>query len=357
MKRILKPSFIVALLAMSTVSFAGNKDRAGQAGAGQLLINPWASSSGWAGANSACATGLEATYTNIAGLAFTPKTELIFANTSWFTGSGIQIQSFGLSQKIGETAVLGLSIQSINVGEIDITTEELPEGGGIGTFSPKSTTINVGVAKEFSNSIYGGFGVKLLSEGISNAKASGVAFDMGVRYITGEKDNVKFGIALKNVGPKMQYSGDGFAYTTTIDEEEFTVEWRTEAYELPALLNIGASYDYYVGESVDSVSGDIKAMHRVTAAGNFTSNSFGKDQFRVGVEYGFRQLVMIRAGYLYEQGIFSVASKTTFNSGPTAGLTVQVPLNKNGSTLGIDYAYRATKPMRGNHSIGIRINL
>ncbi|MBL4652946.1 MAG: PorV/PorQ family protein [Flavobacteriales bacterium] len=356
MKRILKTGFAIALVAISSVTYAGNKDRAGQAGASQLLINPWASSSGWAGANSACATGLEATYTNIAGLAFTPKTELIFANTSWFSGSGIKIQSFGLSQKLSETAVLGLSIQSINFGEIDITTEELPEGG-IGTFSPKATTINVGVAKEFSNSIYGGFGIKLLSEGISNAKASGVAFDMGVRYVTGEKDNVKFGIALKNVGPKMQYSGDGFAYTTTIDEEQFTVEWRTQAFELPALLNIGGSYDYYVGESVDSVSGDIKSMHRVTAAGNFTSNSFGKDQFRVGVEYGFRQLFMIRAGYLYEQGVFSAVSRTTFNSGPTAGLTFQVPLNKNGSTLGIDYAYRATRPMTGNHSIGIRINL
>ena len=67
MKRIFNTSFIVALLALSTSSFAGNKDRAGQAGASQLLINPWARSSGWAGANSASVTGLEATYTNIAG--------------------------------------------------------------------------------------------------------------------------------------------------------------------------------------------------------------------------------------------------------------------------------------------------
>ncbi len=126
---------------------------------------------------------------------------------------------------------------------------------------------------------------------------------MGVRYVTGENDNVKFGIALKNVGPKMNYSGDGFSYTTSIDDEEFTVEWRTEAYELPALLNIGASYDYYLGASTDSATGEIKSMHRVTGAGTFTSNSFGKDQFRIGAEYGFKQLIMVRAGYLYEQGL------------------------------------------------------
>ncbi|MBL4623861.1 MAG: PorV/PorQ family protein [Flavobacteriales bacterium] len=356
MKSIFKTGFIVALLAIASTSFAGNKDRAGQAGAGQLLINPWARSSGWAGANSASVTGLEATYTNIAGLAFTPKTELVLSNTSWFTGSGINILSFGLAQRVSETSVLGLSIQSMNFGDIDIVTEENPEGG-IGTFSPKLTTINLGFAKEFSNSIYGGFGAKVISEGISNAKASGIAFDMGVRYVTGENDNIKFGIALKNVGPKMRYSGDGFSYTTSIDDEEFTVEWRTEAFELPALLNIGGSYDYYVGESIDSVSGDVKSMHRVTAAGNFTSNSFGKDQIRFGLEYGFKQLIMIRAGYLYEQGVFSAASITTFNVGPTAGLTFQIPLNKKGSSLDIDYAYRATRPMGGNHSIGIRVNL
>ncbi len=84
MKSIFKTGFILTLVALSTTSFAGNKDRAGQAGAGQLLINPWARSAGWAGANSASVTGLEATYTNIAGLAFTPKTELLFANTSPF---------------------------------------------------------------------------------------------------------------------------------------------------------------------------------------------------------------------------------------------------------------------------------
>ncbi len=37
---------------------AGNKDRTGQAGAGELLINPWARSSGWGGVNTANSRGL-----------------------------------------------------------------------------------------------------------------------------------------------------------------------------------------------------------------------------------------------------------------------------------------------------------
>ena len=44
---------------------AGNEDRAGEAGASQLLINPWTKSVGWGGANTASVTGLEAMSLNI----------------------------------------------------------------------------------------------------------------------------------------------------------------------------------------------------------------------------------------------------------------------------------------------------
>ena len=40
-----------AMLLPSFMSLAGNKDRAGASGANELLINPWARSSGWMGIN------------------------------------------------------------------------------------------------------------------------------------------------------------------------------------------------------------------------------------------------------------------------------------------------------------------
>ena len=49
-------------------SFAGNPQRAGQAGASELLINPWARTSGWGGSNVAGITGLESQFSNVAGL-------------------------------------------------------------------------------------------------------------------------------------------------------------------------------------------------------------------------------------------------------------------------------------------------
>ena len=349
------------LLSMMTLGLqsdlmAGNKDRVGQAGASQLLINPFARSTGFAGANSASVTGLEATYLNVSGLAFTRKTELMFSRTTWLSGSDVNINSFGFSQRVGETSVIGLGVMSMDFGDIEVTTVDLPEGGS-GTFSPQYLNLGLSFAKEFSNSIYGGVTVRTISEAISDANATGVAFDAGIRYVTGEKDNLKFGIALRNVGPKMQYNGDGFSTKVELNGNEFTLEQRTEGFEMPALLNIGVSYDYYVGAKTDSTGKGLVADHRITGAGNFTSNSFGKDQIRIGVEYGFRDYLMLRGGFVYEEDIFDSNERTSVYTGPTAGVTFQVPISKNGSMFSIDYSYQDTNPFDGTHTFGARISI
>ena len=41
----------------------------------------------------------------------------------------------------------------------------------------------------------------------------------------------------------------------------------------------------------------------------FTSNSFQKDQFRFGLEYAFRDLVMLRGGYVYQEELLTVRTK------------------------------------------------
>jgi hypothetical protein len=210
----IKAAAIIAVMLPFNNSFAGNPQRAGQAGASELLINPWARTSGWGGANIAGVRGLEGIFSNVAGLAFTEKTELIFSQTQWLKigdDAVADISSFGFSQKVGESGVLGFSVMSISFGDIEITTVDLPEGG-IGFYSPKFMNIGLSYAKIFSNSIYGGFTVKMISEQISNVGANGVALDAGIQYVTGTKDNLKFGISLKNVGPRMSFTGDGLSF-------------------------------------------------------------------------------------------------------------------------------------------------
>jgi hypothetical protein len=335
---------LIATLGLGS-AWAGNPDRAGSAGASQLLINPWAASNGLVGANMASIQGLESVFTNVAGLCFINKNELITANSQYLSGTGISLNSVGFATRVGDSGVLGITVTSMQFGDIHIMTEDLPEGG-IGTFSPSFSNIGVSYSKEFSNSIFAGITLRIIGESISNVKASGVAFDAGIRYVTGENDKMRFGISLRNVGPPMRYAGDGLTVTATPQGSagSLTVLQRSEKYELPSLLNIGFAYDVLKSENMVI---ELNSM--------YTSNSFTKDQLGFGAETRIGDYLELRAGYLWEQGLFSNDNVTTAYTGPAGGLTLKVPAGSNGSVIGLDYSYRTTNPFNGTHTVGLKI--
>ena len=358
---------IILMLAIAQFSFGGNDQRIGQAGASEILINPWGMSSGLAGSNVASVQGIEAMYQNIAGAAFVRKTEVAFTHTRWLVGTGIGINNFGIAQKLGETGALVLGVTSFSFGDIERTTVANPEGGN-GNFNISYTTISMGYAKEFSNSIYGGFNLKMISEGISDLSSSGVALDAGIMYKTGigknklgkkNRDNFKFGITLKNVGPTMIFRGDGLSFKgESTSGIPMAVENRTQDFEMPTQLIMGLTYDFRIGSKVDTVTNKVVSDHILSASGAFISNSFTRDQFSLGLEYSFRNLFQLRGGYLYERDIYDAATRAIAYTGPSAGATVKVPLSKeDGTYLGLDYSYRATANFSGVHTIGVRVIL
>lgn len=363
---------IISLALMSSVAFAGNKERIGQAGSNQLLINPWGQSAGMGGANSAYINGVEGFNWNIAGLSGVNKTQLYYSNSLLFTGSEITINSLGFGQRVGESAVLGISVNSMSFGDIPITTTANPDGGQ-GTFSPQFLNLAIGYARTFSNSIQGGGSIRIVSESINNVGATGVALDAGIRYVTGKNDRAKFGIALRNVGPKMRYSGDGLATTVILQNAEFTVNQRTEGFEMPALLNIGASYDIYLfpslgasegateeGSEDKSEDGDGVTDYKLTLAGTYTSNSFSPDQIRFGAEFSFMKYFAVRGGYIYEEQIWTPLneSRVNANTGPCVGMSLMLPFkDKKDSGFSFDYGYRFANPLGGTHSVGLRLSI
>ena len=352
MKKLFKTIVIASLTIIigltSTELFAGNKDRAGQAGASELLVNPWAVSSGWGNAGMASVKGVDAMWSNVAGISFVNTMDLNFSYTNWLAGSGTSIASFGGLVRVSESIVAGLSFMSMSFGTIEKTTTENPDGG-IGTFKPNLMNINIAVAKSFSNSIHGGFVLKIINEQIADMSGTGVALDAGIQYVTGLTDNIHFGISLKNIGPTMKYKGDGLSIKTLLEgmESSITVVQRADEFELPTQLNIAAAYDFNFADA-----------SRLTIAFNFNSNAFSKDQFIVGLEGSFRDILLLRGGYTFEKGIFKNiedADCSNVNKGLSLGASVQAPLNKKGLKVCLDYSYRNTAHWKGTHSIGARI--
>lgn len=353
--RLIKKTFLAGVaVGLSALTFAGNGDRIGSAGAPQLLINPWARSAAWADAGISAVNGIDAVYTNIAGLAFTDKTQIRFDRTTWLQGTGANINTAGLAQRVSESSVISVAVMAMTFGEIQRTTVELPEGG-IGIYSPTFSNFNIGYAREFSNSIYGGINFKVISESIADARGTGVAIDAGIRYVTGEEDQMKFGIALKNVGPTMRVRGDGFSLQLAYPEtgDIATVEQRSADFELPSLLAIGGSYDFNFTET-----------NKLTVALGFSANSFSNDQYRLGLNYGMeldKAKFHLMAGYVFEEGVvsseFAFGQRVTAVSGLTAGVSVDAIVGKSKNMLGIEYAYRHTNPFNGIHSIGFTVDI
>ena len=343
---------LVLLLGVSAPkAFAGNEDRSGQAGAPELLINPFAASAGWGNAGMSFVKGVDAMFGNVAGISAIRSLDVNFTHTDWLKGSNVRISSFGLAVRLSESGVLGLSFFTLNPGTINETSVESPDGG-IGTFKPSLMHIDIAYAKMFSNSISGGFNLKIISESIANMGAVGVALDAGIQYVTGPYDNVHFGITLKNIGPTMTFSGDGLSFKAFFNSNsslQWTVIQRADQFELPTQLSIAAAYDFLFAET-----------HRLTVAGNFISNSFTRDQYVLGLEYGWREWLLLRCGYIFESGIFKGVEDDqcmNLNKGLHAGCSVQVPIAKgdDAPVIAIDYAFRQTYSYQGSHSIGARL--
>jgi len=330
---------------------AGNEDRVGSAGASNLLINPWARSSALADAAYANTNGLEATYMNIAGLAYTDKTQIKFNHTNWMgSTAGIALSSAGIAQRISESSVIAISIQSMNFGDIPITTVANPEGN-IGFFSPRSNIFSLGYARAFSSSISAGINLKIISESISNLSTSGVALDAGIRYVTGENEKIKFAISLKNIGPVMHYKGDGLAQQVSYisNESIASLEERSATFELPSLLSVGGSYDII-----------LDPKNKLNIALGFTANSFMKDQYRIGFDYGMtnnKYAFNIRAGYCYEKDIRDEVNASNALVGPSFGFSIDALVGKNKNALGLEYCTRLAGIFGLIHTFGLTISL
>ncbi len=328
--------------------FAGNPDRQGEAGAAELLFNPWARSAGLHSMSTSSVSGVEAMRINIAGLSRINKGELLIANTRLYDGSTLGINAIGFATKAGKNGAFGISLVAMDFGDIRVTTTDQPEGTGA-NFSPSFFNLGLGYSYTYENKISVGLLVRMISETAPDVSASGFAIDAGVQYVTGERDEFKLGIALRNIGSPMEFGGEGLSFRTAAPGSsppfDITISQRAEDFELPSLLNIGMSYDFYLGET-NFLRGIV----------NFTSNAFSRDDIGVGLEFSFQDMIVLRGAYKASVDKAENGIEDNLYTGLAAGISIDVPLKRAGNRkIGIDYAYRTTNPFRGTHNFSLRL--
>ena len=192
--------FVVFYLTVSN-AFAGNPDRQGEAGAYELLLNPWARSAGLHSMNTASVRGVEALSLNVAGLSRIGKMEVGLSNSMYLKGTGLSLNSFGLASRINENGVLGVSINALSFGKIPVTLNTQPEGTGA-TFSPTFFNVALSYSYLFEKKVSVGVTARFINETAADISASGFSLDAGVQYTTGSEmfpERFKFGVDLRNM--------------------------------------------------------------------------------------------------------------------------------------------------------------
>lgn len=330
-------------------AFAGNPDRQGEAGATQLLMNPWATSAGLHSLNTANVFGVEAMRINPAGVSRFSGTEVKLGYANYLQGTGISMQAIGVASANENGSGFGLSLMSLDFGDIPITTVDQPGGTG-GLLQISFINIGLTYSKTFDDAVSVGVTLRGVSEGTSDVSSFGFAVDAGVQYVSGDADRFKFGLSLRNLGSRMSYGGQGLSVAAQTSETNYdlTLAQRANAFEMPSVLNIGLSYDLLTD----------KEDHRLTLIGNFTANSFGRDQLGAATEYAFREQFIGRLGYRtdFEQ---NELTEVPLYDGLSAGASIRVPLKRGDLSrfFSVDYAYRNTRIFNGTHNIGLTVNI
>ena len=337
MKKII---LILITFLVATSVYAGDVARKGTTGAEQVLIPVGARGIATGGAFLANVTGLESIFYNPAGLDVYPQTEAMFSYINYL--ADINISYFAVGTSLGDFGSFGFDLKSLDFGDIPITTTEFPDGTG-STYSPSFLTLGFTYSKVLTDRISIGTNLKLISENIENTSATGFAVDAGVQYRFTE--SLMIGVAVKNIGTNMEYSGPDLSTRTVIPgtipgSTSGSYEIVTESFQIPSFFQLSLTYGLNINEQNNLLFG-----------GAYTANNSLEDIANFGLEYGFMNNFFVRGGYN-----FLVENTSEYIYGLTFGAGLDY---KIGGEVGFvfDYAFRDVKDFpTANHVFTIKLN-
>jgi opacity protein-like surface antigen len=320
---------------------AGSGARTGTAGGQELLIPVGGVGIAMGGSYASGIRGVEAIYWNPAGIpGFTGSTEAIFSHMNYL--ASINVEYAAVAAKLGGFGTMAFSVQSLGFGDIPVTTVELPDGTG-DTYSPTYLTLGLSYARQMTDKIYFGATAKLVTESILRESANGVAFDFGLQYHSSVA-GLKFGVVMKNIGPTMKFSGPDLEQSVQLPGTEPGAQPRpvaitAQGFDLPTTLEFGASYDYGFADN-----------SRITLSGSFLNHNYQYDDFKLGAEVMYNDLLFLRGGYLMSPDTPTEDRVFGFSAG--GGLKFKVSENLN---VAFDYAYRSTDFFADNQVFAVRV--
>lgn len=264
-----------------------NLQKIGAAGSQFLKIGVGARATGM-GAFGAVANDLTAIFWNPAGLTQMTGSDVnVTVNyTSWFGGFSHNFAA--ASTKLSDDYTLAASFTSFGVDNIAIRTIQNPEGTG-STYSVNDISAGLTLAGNLTERFSFGVTAKYVRNSFSTLSAGTFAADIGTLYDTGV-EGIKLAFSIHNLGTELQMDGTNLNGATRLyndlNNAPSDFQYLSYPYLIPLMFRAGISSELYQDEE-----------HVVLGALDFVTLSDTPEQFVIGAEYSFRNIVSFRAGY------------------------------------------------------------
>ncbi len=261
---------------------------------GQFLkIAHGARGNGMAGCVSAITNDLSSVYWNPAGIAELPSISATFDYTDWIGGFSHDFASAGTP--IGENFAIAVHYTSFSSGDMEYTTLEKPQGTGT-TFRASDMAIGLTLAGYLTDQFTFGVTARYIDSKISDMSAGGVVFDVGTKYRTGIQ-GITLGVSLHGLSTELTYSGRDLNTTKKLYPPAFATDVDASLtpanFTIPIGFRAGVAADIYKYE-----------QHNVVAAFDFTTFSDSPEQYSIGAEYVWNNILSVRAGYKFGHDVF-----------------------------------------------------
>ncbi len=288
-RRILSIATLAAALGTS-LGAAPLRAQGGVATAGglELVLPVGARAVGLAQAVVADFLGSESVWWNPAAMAREQTSEVAIHHSQTFAVTGDAITLVVPAAPVG---VVALSADLYSYGTQDVTDAT----GTYGTFTPRATIFAATFAGNVGSHASVGLNYKFYQRGINcsggcsglpTQGASTTALDFGAQFRPLNDSSLYIGVALRNVGPRLQEND------------------APQADALPTRLDIGVTYVPHIA----SLGPEAELRLGAGVVNSIPATGPG---LRLGADLGWQQKVHVRAGYVY-QG--------PGGSGPTIGL-------------------------------------
>ncbi len=307
---------------MFAQQFVSDVSKRGTTAAPFLSIGMGARATGMGSAFVGVSDDPSALYWNPAGIAKQEGSSILVDHTRWI--ADVKYNFIAASYNLGTMGAIGFSLTSSDIGEMNVTTIDEPEGTGE-TYTAQDISVSLAYAINLTDNFAIGINPKFISQKIWRMTATSFAVDLGVQYIT-PFDGIVLAASMSNFGSKMKMDGNSSLVLYDPDDNtsgnngNIPAYLETEEWELPLLFRVGLAYQPIKSE-----------MHKLTLALDASHPSDDYESINVGGEYTYNEFISLRAGY---KSLFLDNSEESF----TLGFGIQQRLVGN-ILLKVDYAY------------------